>query len=52
MKTKLNPDLRHWGFSLALALTVNVSLWAIAASMPGKDGIDFADFGVLQWKAA
>lgn len=52
MKTKLNIDLRRWGFSLALALTVNLTLWAIAALMPDVNSAGFADFGALQWKIA
>lgn len=51
MKTKLNTDLRRWGFSLALALTVNLSLWAIALP-PDAGGAAFADFGAVQWKIA
>jgi hypothetical protein len=51
MKTKLNIGLRRWGLSLALALTVNLSLWSIAAMAPAVRA-DHAGFGAVQWKIA
>jgi hypothetical protein len=53
MKSKSNLGLRRWGLSLVLALTVNLSLWSLAATGPDAAiRANLHQFGALQWKTA